>query len=155
VPLYFAYGSNLSHKRMLNERCPGAVPIGAGVLKGWRYLIYKKGHANIIPDESRSVWGGVWEVSGEHLQTLDRYEGALKPDPVYHQEDVEIELADGSRLSCIAYIDSSEDADIPGTPNASYLNYILEGASEFGLPEDYQEFLKSASGDGKAKGLPD
>lgn len=45
--LYFAYGSNLSTEQM-RHRCPYSTPIGLGYLKGWKWIINKRGYANIV-----------------------------------------------------------------------------------------------------------
>lgn len=45
--LYFAYGSNLSTKQML-DRCPDSTPIGIGHLPGWAWIINERGYANIV-----------------------------------------------------------------------------------------------------------
>jgi gamma-glutamylcyclotransferase len=144
MPLYFAYGSNLSFAQMA-QRCPGARPVGRALLKGWRYLIYARGYANIVSDAAGEVRGGVWEVTEEHLRALDKYEGSVKDIKkcVYHREEVEVELDGETRMKCVAYVDSNECGDVPGVPEKSYQARILEGAHDFALPPAYIEFLES------------
>jgi gamma-glutamylcyclotransferase len=149
VPFYFAYGSNLCKRQVLTgmdgkpARCPGAKPIGKALLTGWRYLIYARGYANIVPDGAGEVWGGVWEVTEEHISSLDKYEGRVKNTKkcVYHREEVEVELDDGASVKCLVYVDSNERGDIPGVPQEWYQARILEGAHDFALPPAYIVFL--------------
>jgi gamma-glutamylcyclotransferase (GGCT)/AIG2-like uncharacterized protein YtfP len=140
MPYYFVYGSNLSFAQMA-QRCPSATPFGKARLIGWRYLIYGRGYANIVPDAAGEVWGGVWEVTAEHLRALDVFEGVAKG--LYHREECEVEVEGDKRITCVVYIDSNPNADVPGVPKADYQSRILAGAHDFALPQDYVAFLES------------
>jgi gamma-glutamylcyclotransferase (GGCT)/AIG2-like uncharacterized protein YtfP len=140
MPYYFAYGSNLSFAQMA-QRCPGATPLGKACLKGWRYLIYERGYANIVPDAASEVWGGVWLVTEDHLRALDGFEGVTKG--LYHRVDCEVELEGDAHVRCVVYIDSNPSGGIPGVPKADYQARILAGAHDFSLPEAYIAFLET------------
>ncbi|KAI2630241.1 hypothetical protein GGS26DRAFT_591533 [Hypomontagnella submonticulosa] len=51
--LYFAYGSNLSPTQM-HSRCPLSTPIGLAHLPGWKWIINKRGYANIVQYQTPS-----------------------------------------------------------------------------------------------------
>ncbi|KAJ2894971.1 hypothetical protein MKZ38_007060 [Zalerion maritima] len=48
MPLYFAYGSNMSLSQM-RRRCPQNSYIGVGTLHGYTWQINDRGYANVIP----------------------------------------------------------------------------------------------------------
>ena len=67
---YLAYGSNLN-KEQMQMRCPGAVPIGTMLLKGFELQF--KGPLTIKKKNGGRVPIGVWQVNEEHERSLDRY----------------------------------------------------------------------------------
>ena len=79
---YFAYGSNMDPTQM-EHRCPAAVPVGLGVLSGFRLTFdyWSKRRkcyvADIVsePVEASNVWGVLWFVTNSDLVALDGYEG--------------------------------------------------------------------------------
>jgi gamma-glutamylcyclotransferase (GGCT)/AIG2-like uncharacterized protein YtfP len=139
MALYFAYGSNMLGRQMA-RRCPGAKPVGTALLRGWRFLINSRGVASIVADNESTVQGVVWELTDDHLRALDGYEGV--PD-WYQRLAVEVELPERGEVACVTYIDKSEGGDVPGSPRAGYLEKIVEGAENFGLPPNYISFLRS------------
>ncbi len=120
---------------------PGAKPVGKARLKGWRYLIYERGYANIVPDAASEVWGGVWLVTEEHLRALDGFEGVAKG--LYHREEYEVEFDSAMRLTCVVYVDSNPNGDVRGVPQAAYQARILAGAHDFALPPAYIAILET------------
>ncbi|KAM0256459.1 hypothetical protein ACHAQJ_004984 [Trichoderma viride] len=52
--LYFAYGSNLSTEQM-RERCPYSTAVGLGKMTGWRWIINRRGYANIVREGQDEV----------------------------------------------------------------------------------------------------
>lgn len=132
---YFAYGSNMDPSQM-EFRCPGASPIGIGVLKDFRFIINSRSVATIARDEGRSVYGVLWSISEEHERTLDQYEGVDSGH--YFREYVSIETSSGENQEALVYIDPVTD---PGPPKDGYLEKILTGAHHFNLPEKYIEDL--------------
>jgi gamma-glutamylcyclotransferase (GGCT)/AIG2-like uncharacterized protein YtfP len=72
VPL-FTFGSLLDAETML-DRAPGAERVGPAVLDDWR-LAFRRSVADIVPAPGRQVLGGLWAVTDEDLDALDRYEG--------------------------------------------------------------------------------
>ena len=47
--------------------------------------------ATILADEAESVWGVLWELEAEHLDTLDRQEGVPR---VYTRRTVQVRRRD-------------------------------------------------------------
>jgi len=135
---YFAYGSNMSPVQMMEERCPGAEPIGIGVLRDYRFVINTNGVATIVPAEGSSAIGILWSITDVHESTLDRYEGIR--DGFYRRHFMKIEKQGGEETKALVYIAAESES---GIPREGYLEKIIYGAEHFGLPEDYIEELRS------------
>lgn len=132
---YFAYGSNLSSERLLG-RCPGASEPRPAVLADHVWLINERGVATIEPVAGHEVHGVVWDVTDEDLVTLDRVEGV--PDR-YARTRCVVER-DGGPVEAVVYVDPRTE---PGPPRAGYLEIVLAGAAEHGLPEHWIEHLSA------------
>jgi len=130
--LYFAYGSNMSPAQM-QARCPGARPAGAAELCGWRFMITKRGTANIRPDKDARLFGVLWRCLPHHLAMLDRYEAVRLR--VYRRRTVVVRLSDGRRRHAIAYVSNLHQL---GIARREYLKTaVLPGATAFRLPEAF------------------
>lgn len=129
---------------MLVERCPGAGFTGVGLLRGWRFLINARGVATIVREAASSVWGVVWDLTPEHERTLDGHEGV--PD-WYQRETVGVHLPGSCEVPCLTYVDRSPGGDKPGPPREGYLEKILAGAEEHGLPKMYLTELRAFVGE--------
>jgi len=103
--LYFAYGSNMDPVQM-SERCPGGAALGAARLDGWRLTFTRDspawgggvGHIERAPEDV--VWGVLWDLTTEHLNALDEYEGVElgayvrdRCSVAFEGRDVETEVA--------------------------------------------------------------
>ena len=132
MPLYFAYGSNMSPIQM-EERCPGADPVGAARLDGWRFVITTFGTANIVEDAGSHLHGVLWRCSETHLATLDEFE-AVKLR-TYLRRDVSVSDPPGGTHAAIAYVSGRPH---PGKGRVDYmLTAVLPGARAFALPAPY------------------
>ncbi|KAL7795790.1 hypothetical protein V8C37DRAFT_373451 [Trichoderma ceciliae] len=76
--LYFAYGSNLSTEQM-RQRCPFSTAVGLGKITGWRWIINRRGYANIVSE------GG--EGGGEDVE-MDEEDGEEDDDDEEEEEKV-------------------------------------------------------------------
>lgn len=140
---YFAYGSNMSQKRM-EERGIKIFSKKSGILENYKMIINKKsfknpeiGFANIIQDENSIVEGVVYDIDEKYVKILDKYEGFPNHYLKYFL-DVKI---DNNKEKCLIYIAKSNwttKNEIKTT--IDYKNYILEG-KEF-LSKNYYENLK-------------
>ena len=124
---YFAYGSNLNRGEM-SVRCPGAKPLTAASLPGWRLTF--RGVADIEPAADRSVPGALWRLLDADVRALDRYEGAPS---LYARRIVAVETESGP-LDAMTYVMTSDD--YLGLPSAWYFERIAEGYRDWGLPLD-------------------
>ena len=73
--LYFAYGSNMHPARMA-RRCPGAIPVGVGILRNYR--LAERLYADIDFQEGAEVHGVLYLISERNLRSLDAREGYPK-----------------------------------------------------------------------------
>lgn len=143
LPPYFAYGSNMASSQMA-ERCPGAVCLGAARLPRYRLAFdawsNRRGGlvADVLPDPGSEVWGVLWEVTGEHAEALDRYEGVGRGQ--YRRATVRVEAAAGGEVEAFAYVICDPGEDGPTT--GAYRDILLEGAREHGLPDEWVQALE-------------
>lgn len=137
---YFAYGSNLSKQRMQNR----TGPLGASHvmrLDGYRLAFNNTDmdgaelYANIVPSAGAVTWGAAYWCSPQAMAALDQYEGVA--DGCYRREWIEIETTDGQRLQAEVYVGGERFTVAEGRPSDWYLDIILLGAKEHGLPDVY------------------
>lgn len=135
--LYFAYGSNVSPTRMVT-RCRFARLIGTGRIDRhrlaftWRSKTWGGGVADIVFTPGASVWGAIYELRASELDSLDAYEGV----PIaYQRRRLTVVSAARSAWSAWAYSVVQKEAHVP--PTKAYMQTILDGGREVGLPADY------------------
>ena len=145
MPLYFAYGSNMSAENF-SGRCPDAELVCGAELVGYRLafnLISTRwgGRAvSVEPSDGDSVFGILWQVSEADLAALDLIEGK------YERIEVKVRrLSDESAATAFTYQVRDEHRELDeGPPIDEYRNLMLTGATEAGLPDPYIEVLRSA-----------
>lgn len=136
---YFAYGSNLS--RTQAKRRLGTVPVAqVAQLRGYHLGFNKRsndgtGKANIIRDPSCSVWGVIYCCTEADIKRLDFYEGVKWGH--YRHEFVRVITSTGQAITALTYVAGEDFIDETLWPSADYLETILEGAKEHGLPVEY------------------
>ncbi len=135
---YLAYGSNLSVEQMLH-RCPQAVYVGTGEIKGYRLLFRGSltgSYLTIEKKRNRSVPVVIWKVSEEDEETLDRYEGYPR---FYRKEEMQVEvksLIDGTPIGTVpAFVYLMDETRPLGRPTVFYLRVCEEGYERFGFDE--------------------
>lgn len=125
---YLAYGSNLNIKELL-ERCPSAEIVGVTVLRG--YSLAFKGNADnysyltIEPQETGVVPVGIFMISSEDEESLDRYEGYPS---LYGKQYFTIEL-NGQKVEALIYVMNSEFSY--HLPSHEYFVSCLRGYCDF------------------------
>jgi len=134
---YIAYGSNMVRSQMA-QRCPGAKLIGAGYLEGAQLEFYL--HATVersrIKDSRVPVV--VWEITKDHEERLDRYEGF----PTYYvKKRARVRMKDGSVIEGMVYVMRLIRT---APPMASYLQGIRKAYQEFGMEDDIDTVLEPA-----------
>lgn len=138
--LYFAYGSNLASAVML-ERCPEAVPHGSARLDDHRLTFRLPsrrwgGHAaDIAREAGQSVWGVLWEITPRHLSVLDQYEASY--------DRYQVQPINARPVDAVTYRVKRGLIVPAGPPHPTYLEHLIEGATEHCLPEEYVAELRS------------
>jgi gamma-glutamylcyclotransferase (GGCT)/AIG2-like uncharacterized protein YtfP len=128
--LYFAYGSNMWQQQM-TVRCPESRTVGTGRLKGWRWIITRRGYASIVASEGDFVFGTVYELSEADVRNLDRFEGVARG--CYRKELLMVDVA-GRESNCLVYVDYVTEE---GQPREEYIYRINKGILDAGLPDEY------------------
>lgn len=134
---YFAYGSNMKHEQM-RTRCPGSRFIKAVYLDNAEFVYDgqsktwgNKAVANIDAADGQTVWGGLFEVTNDDLDELDRHEGFPKS---YGKKIVKVHDAEGKDYDAWVYFRIGEKK---GVPSEKYRATVLEGADDCMLPKNY------------------
>jgi gamma-glutamylcyclotransferase (GGCT)/AIG2-like uncharacterized protein YtfP len=142
--LYFAYGSNLDREQM-QRRCPGARLVGRAVLHGYRLAFagwsqgWGGGVATVEPCPGSHVPGAIYEVTAEHVATLDRAEGV----PFAYQRERRQMKVRGKVRRPILYIKTNDD---PCVPSLDYYSRIRDGRLANRLPlRDLSEAVRRAA----------
>ncbi|CAB3372206.1 Hypothetical predicted protein [Cloeon dipterum] len=163
--LYFAYGSNLLDKR-IHINNPSAVRKTHAKLEGYRLDFagfsrrWGGAVATIEPQTNTHMWGAVWELGNEHIESLDRQEGVQ--DGVYSVLQVNVTSENGRSYKCRTYryntkapITGGSYGDLPADrrPSPLYLETILRGANQSHLPESYVKLLSSIKSNGHNAGM--
>lgn len=115
----------------MEERCPGAHPVGVAGLAGHRFLINERGVATVVPEAANEVLGVLWAVSDAHIDALDGFEGLVKGN--YVRESVWVTARDTQVESWIYVACHSQ----PSSPRPGYLERVIDGATHFGLDASY------------------
>ena len=140
---YFAYGSNLWIEQMVErtgsighaEHVPRIAHLESHRLVFQCLTEGGPAFANIV-HRGDGVWGVAYRCSAAALTKLDRYEGG------YERQTVTVTDLAGEILAAIAYIMPSSGASQLGLPSAAYLERIVTGARQQGLPEEYIKSLE-------------
>ena len=136
---YFAYGSNMSLDTM-NQRCGANNFVGFkdSTLNDYSFYFYNRGFANIKPSQGNNVKGVLYRINQKCFDDLDQVEGYPS---LYQRAKVSIQNTFGNFESWVYIV---ENDDTKGTPSDSYLNTVISGAKEYGLPSEYTQFIISS-----------
>jgi cation transport regulator ChaC len=145
---YFAYGSNLSVRRM-ESRTRETHPWRLAYLEGYRLAFNQRDadgpiHANIVPQSDGVVWGVLYGCSRSALELLDEYEGVAEGQ--YERQPVTVVTPDGTRVAAMAYIAGAGFVSAEGRPAAEYLAQVVDGARGHGLPDWYVRRIEELAG---------
>jgi hypothetical protein len=135
---YFAYGSNMSLAR-LRGRVSSAVSLGRHELRAHELRFHKPGrdgsakcdafHTGRAADE---IMGVLFEIDCAERVLLDQAEGLGKG---YEEKEVSVVSMGGASVEAFTYIATHIDASL--RPYSWYVNHVLAGAREAGLPAGY------------------
>jgi hypothetical protein len=145
--VYFAYGSNMLTRRLL-ERAPSAVPIGSGYVTGRRLTFDKIGEDGsgkcdaLATGRSRDrVYGVAFGLRAEDGIELDAIEGSG-----YRRDRAQVTMPHGV-VEAMLYVAVRTDAGLE--PFDWYRALTVAGAREHGLPSEWLDRL------GRVPAIPD
>ena len=141
--IYFAYGSNTSVRR-LRSRVPSATRIGVGRLADHELSFRKRSRdgsakCDIPRSEGQQVLGVLFEIDAGEEEALDRFEGCGKG---YRKRYVQVSDPGGHDVGAFTYYADSEYVDTTLKPYTWYVEHVLRGAEEAGLPESYVDEIQ-------------
>lgn len=123
----------MSTNRM-QARIPAAVPIGSAFVQNRKLVCNKlgrdgSGKANLTCQPGYTVHGVLYELSPAEIETLDIIEGG------YRRISIQVTTGEQKRDRAETY--EAEVLTHDPVPFDWYREYILTGAREHGLPEEY------------------
>ncbi|VDD76249.1 unnamed protein product [Mesocestoides corti] len=147
---YFAYGSNLLNQRIILSN-PTALFVGVGRLANHRVAFRSRDEAcawgphsataTIEPSVDDCVYGAVWTLALDNMGTLDKQEGVPR---LYRPLEVTVTVPSRGNESIVCRTYKMLNAT-PGLPSPYYLDIILRGAVQSGLPQEYIAELRKHS----------
>ena len=134
---YVAYGSNMNLEQMA-VRCPGARLVGTGLLRGYQLEFNR--HATIVPtnDPGVAVPVAVWDITAQHEDRLDSYEGFPR---YYRKLSCTVDLSEGEHIQGMVYQMCSFDY-FP--PHETYFAGIRDAYESLGLRSEIKRVLQPA-----------
>ncbi len=141
---YFAYGSNMNRAQM-QARAGKILEEHTAHLPNYELRFNKKvrggtAGANVQPMQGKTVYGVLYKIEEAAFRSLDRYEGVPEH---YRRIEVRVTPESGQAVSAQVYIATKVEKGLH--PAGHYLQAILEGAGEHGLPVTYIEEIKAAA----------
>ncbi len=130
---YFAYGSNLNRKQMM-ERCPDSEPKFTATLPNYKLVFvgwsrqWRGGVVSIRHFRGERVPGAIYEVSDKDLNRLDGYEGYPGN---YNRLNVTVFSEDGEPIQAVTYIKAGQSEE--AQPSPGYLAIIQQGYRDWGI----------------------
>jgi len=148
---YFAYGSNMQSATFSGRRGIAFHAAIAGRVGGWRLVFDKpplipigESFANIIADRDAEVLGVLYQIDAADLAHLDISEGV--PIGNYQRITVRatpLDASAGTARSAFTLASDRRGADL--LPSKRYMELVIAGAIEHGLPEEYVAGLRAVS----------
>ena len=147
-----AFGSNMCSGRFHDYGVSPEGPGRAAVLPGHRLQFNKKstedksGKANVAPHEGSEVWGVLYSISDNDLNTLDEGEGG------YRRVRMQVRLTDNANADAWVYVAKKPSNDAGLRPYTWYKRFLVEGAREHSLPAEYIVTLENIDATQDANG---
>jgi cation transport regulator ChaC len=142
---YLGYGSNMN--RGIFEGRRGIRPIEArpALLENYRLCFNlpigrgERGVANLELHEGARTWGVLYHIMTEQAAHLDRTEGV--PRGGYRRIPVSVIVHGGEKIEAFTY---QSYKNSPGRkPSPRYIDLLIVGAVQHGLPAQYLDYLRS------------
>ena len=143
---YFAYGSNMN-KKQIHARC--AHPKTVAVARLPHHQIGFFGYSRtwdgavetVIPVPGQEVWGVIYDLRFSDRDRLDVWQDArLDGTGAYFHYPSRVADMEGNTHTVLFY--KKDRLDSPQRPSLEYLDFIIQGAMEQGLPASYIEGLR-------------
>lgn len=134
MPVYFAYGSNLSRAQM-QERCPGARPLAKAWIPDHRLGFvghseaWDGGTSTIMLAVGETLWGALYEVDPACLEVLARHEGSA-----YTLSRTLIVREGGTFEHAFVFVRTRDFEERP--PSDRYVSTIRRGYADWSLPAE-------------------
>jgi hypothetical protein len=143
--LHFAYGANMS-SAVMRKHAPGARPLGVAELAAHRFVIAASGYASVVPENSSSVLGVLWQLTPRDRVKLDIWENVSAG--LYRTATLSVRGTAGC-APALVYI-ALDGGD--GVAKRGYVELVTAAAREWNLPGSYIGLLERwlpARGHGK------
>ncbi|XP_054620414.1 gamma-glutamylcyclotransferase a isoform X1 [Dunckerocampus dactyliophorus] len=144
--MYFAFGSNLLKER-LQLANPSATFLATGRLKDYKLDFglwgtnvennWHGGVATIRESPGSEVWGVIWTLNNDNVDSLDEQEGV--EGGMYSPMEVLVESSHGP-IMCRTYQMNNFHACLP---SPQYKHVVCWGAEQNGLPVEYRSRLEA------------
>lgn len=140
--LYFAYGSNMSSRR-LKARVPTARAIGIGFVEGRRLAFHKRGVDGSgkcdIPecdDPSARVHGVLYEIPDSDWMNLDQAEDE---GTHYHRVLLKVSRPNEPSVKAWVYLGDASKIREGLQPTTEFRQHVLDGVREHSVPGDWHD----------------
>ncbi len=141
---YFAYGSNMSFRR-LQQRVPQLRRLDTAILPRYRLCFHKVGQDGSAKCDAfytgvsdDALHGVLYHIEQEGKQALDRIEGL---GAGYEVQEVALQTAALGGVSALTYVATRIDASLQ--PFGWYKRHVLVGAREACLPAAYIDAIEA------------
>ena len=129
MPLYFAYGGNISADAM-SRRCPCSKAVGLARLERHRLAVMREGWLTAVRDSRGAVHDVLWDLALSDVPALDRYERLQQGLYAKLMQPVLTKI--GAKRA-LAYFGANAG---PGTASADYLAAIVAAARGWPFPAE-------------------
>lgn len=127
----------------MDFRCPDAQVVENVRLMDYRLTFFggrrRNGVATIFPEKGSYVDGVLWKITEKCENSLDMYEGYPM---LYGKKVVTVKNPAGEEMQAVVYVMNAPYKDVPAAPAQVYLNGILRGCEQNGIPKE--PILKAA-----------
>jgi hypothetical protein len=143
---HFAYGSNLNDKQVL-ARCTNPKVVAVAKLPDHQLAffgysaIWDGAEESIVPAPGQDVWGVIYELTPSDKDKLDDWQDALfDGSGAYFHSPAKVTDQEGKVYTVLLF--KKAKLGNPEKPSQEYLDFIVQGAVEHGLPSAYVDQLR-------------
>lgn len=155
---YFAYGSNMNGEQ-LRQRGISPVAVAIAKLPGHRVAfhgysgVWDGAVETVVEAPGEDAWGVLYKVEVMDAEVLDLWQDARTDGTgAYFHYPTEVTGPDGNTRMVLLY--KKDVLGPPEKPSREYLDFIVRGAVERGLPDSYIEKLRQTESKPAAYPVP-